>query len=441
MEVALQLVAVEAVPLNRTTLVPCVGPKFVPAIVTLAPTGADVGVTELIVGVGSTVKVIPLLTTPATTTVTGPLVAPAGTTAVMVDALQLATDATVPLKRTVLEPCVLPKPVPVIVIVLPTPPDVGFTELTIGCVSTVKGEPLLATPATVTVTRPVVALEGTVAVIDVVLQLVTVAVTPLNLTVLVLCVAPKLLPAIVTVPATGAWSGLSELIAGGGMTVNATPLLARLLTVTVTFPLVAPAGTTAVIDVAVQLVMLVAVTPLNLTVLLGFCVPKLLPLTVTVPPTGPAFGVSDEIDGGVTTVYVTPLLLTPFTLTTTEPLVAPDGTWAVIDDAVQFVTLAVTPLNFTVLVPCDAPKLLPAIVTLLFTCPLLGVRELIEGAPVTVKVPALCVMVPTFTVSEPVVAPEGTVTVRLVTEALETVAVVPLNLTVLLPGVALKLRP
>jgi hypothetical protein len=38
MLVALQLVAVATVPLNMTVLVPCVVPKFVPAIVTGVPT-------------------------------------------------------------------------------------------------------------------------------------------------------------------------------------------------------------------------------------------------------------------------------------------------------------------------------------------------------------------------------------------------------------------
>jgi hypothetical protein len=40
---ALQLVAVAAVPLNVTVLVPCVAPKPDPAIVTEAPTAPEVG--------------------------------------------------------------------------------------------------------------------------------------------------------------------------------------------------------------------------------------------------------------------------------------------------------------------------------------------------------------------------------------------------------------
>jgi hypothetical protein len=43
MLVALQLVGVPAVPLNFTVLVPCVDPKFVPVIVTEAPTAPEFG--------------------------------------------------------------------------------------------------------------------------------------------------------------------------------------------------------------------------------------------------------------------------------------------------------------------------------------------------------------------------------------------------------------
>jgi hypothetical protein len=43
MLVALQLVGVAVVPLNFTVLVPCVAPKFAPAIVTDAPTNPELG--------------------------------------------------------------------------------------------------------------------------------------------------------------------------------------------------------------------------------------------------------------------------------------------------------------------------------------------------------------------------------------------------------------
>jgi hypothetical protein len=66
-------------------------------------------------------------------------------------------------------------------------------------VATVKLTALLVTPPTVTTTPPVVVPAGTVAAIDVTLQLViAVAGVPLNVTALVPWVEPKLVPVIVT---------------------------------------------------------------------------------------------------------------------------------------------------------------------------------------------------------------------------------------------------
>jgi hypothetical protein len=60
--------------------------------------------------------------------------------------------------------------------------------------------------------------------------------------------------------------GLIPVMVGLVRTVNATPLLAMLFTVTTTLPVVAPLGTETVMPVSFQLVA-VAVVPLNLTVL------------------------------------------------------------------------------------------------------------------------------------------------------------------------------
>jgi hypothetical protein len=57
-------------------------------------------------------------------TTTLPEVAAAGTVTTMLVALQLVTDAAVPLKATVLLPCVEPKFAPVMVIDTPTAPEV-----------------------------------------------------------------------------------------------------------------------------------------------------------------------------------------------------------------------------------------------------------------------------------------------------------------------------
>jgi len=81
-------------------------------------------------------------------------VAPVGTVATILVVVQLVVVAVVPLNVTVLVPCVAPKPEPVIVTDDPTAPDVGDRLDTVGL--TVNETPLLATPATVTTTLPIV---------------------------------------------------------------------------------------------------------------------------------------------------------------------------------------------------------------------------------------------------------------------------------------------
>src|SRR3989442_15780831 len=68
-----------SLPLNVTAVAPV---KFVPLIVTLAPTGPLAGVTLVIVGAGMTVKLVALVAVPpGVVTLTGPVVAPVGTVA------------------------------------------------------------------------------------------------------------------------------------------------------------------------------------------------------------------------------------------------------------------------------------------------------------------------------------------------------------------------
>ena len=74
---------------------------------------------------------------------------------------------------------------------------------------------------------PVVAPVGTITVILVALQAVGVAAVPLNVTVLVPCIAPKFVPVIVTAVPTIPEVGFRFVIVGAGkMTVKLTPLLA-----------------------------------------------------------------------------------------------------------------------------------------------------------------------------------------------------------------------
>ena len=108
---------------------------------------------------------------------------------------------------------------------VPTAPDVGERLVMPGAATTVNAEPLLATELSVTTTLPVVAPLGTGAMIEVALQLVGVAVVPLNLTVLVPCVLPKLVPVMVTEAPIAPEVGDRLVIEGVGFTVNALPLL------------------------------------------------------------------------------------------------------------------------------------------------------------------------------------------------------------------------
>ena len=96
-------------------------------------------------------------------------------------------------------------------------PDVGLRLEMLGVGMTVKITPLLATPPTVTTTLPDVAPAGTGTMMLLALQLVGAAVVPLNLTVLVPCVAPKLEPVIVTDVPAGPEVGFSVAMFGTGV--------------------------------------------------------------------------------------------------------------------------------------------------------------------------------------------------------------------------------
>jgi len=114
--------------------------------------------------------------------------------------------------------------------------------------------------------------------------------------------------------------------------------------------------------------------PLNSTALAPV---KLVPLIVTLVPTGPLLGVKLEIVGGLMTVKLPELLAVPSAVVTLiGPLVAPAGTVAVIAVAEFTAKLALVPLNSTALAPV---KLVPLIVTLVPTGPLVGVKLEIVG--------------------------------------------------------------
>jgi len=103
------------------------------------------------------------------------------------------------------------------VTVAPTAPVAGDKLEMLGAGVTVNVMPLLACPPTVTMTEPVVAVVGTVAVIVVLLQLLTVADWPLNLTVLPPWTERKLFPAMVITDPTAPELGARLLSVGYGV--------------------------------------------------------------------------------------------------------------------------------------------------------------------------------------------------------------------------------
>ena len=121
-------------------------------------------------------------------------------------------------------------------------------------VAKAKGDPLLATPNTVTTTLPVVAAFGTVTVMLVELQLVAVAAVPLKVTVLepCACVVPKFVPVMVTDDPTAPEIELSEVIVGGASTTSEAVLL------------VAPAPLSVELIALVVLVTVPATVPVTL---------------------------------------------------------------------------------------------------------------------------------------------------------------------------------
>ena len=373
MLVALQLVGVAAVPLNFTVLVPCVAPKFAPVIVTDAPTTPDVGFRLVMLGAGTvTVKLVPLLATPPTVTTTFPVVAPVGTGTTMLVALQLVGVAAVPLNVTVLVPCEAPKFAPVIVTLAPTNPDVGFKLVMLGAGTvTVKATPLLATPPTVTTTFPVVAPVGTGATMLVALQFVGRCRRPVELNgagalrraEVRACDRHRLAP-------TNPDVGFKLVMLGAGtVTVKATPVAGhsanrhhhvsrrRSCRYRHNDARGAPARRRCR-------------RPVELNGAGALRRAEVRPCDRHTRTDRPRCRIqARDARCGNRTVKADSVLATPPTVTTTLPVVAPVGTGTTMLVALQLVVVAAVPLNFTVLVPCVAPKFAPVIVTLAPTNP------------------------------------------------------------------------
>jgi len=124
------------VPLNLTddTLV-----RPVPVMTTLVPTGPLVGVNDVIVGRGATVKLVELLTweKPDVVTRTGPVVAPVGTIAVICVAEFTVTLVAVVELNTTVAP---QRFVPVMMTLVPTGPLTGKNEPIVGAVAAVTSK-------------------------------------------------------------------------------------------------------------------------------------------------------------------------------------------------------------------------------------------------------------------------------------------------------------
>lgn len=262
--VELAAVTVAATPLkNSTILLAKVELKFVPVMTMEAPTAPSFGMKLVMVGVGTIkfAELVPII--PLTVTDIGPAVAPNGTEVVMLVVVDAVTTAVVPLKSTVFSAGVLLKLLPVIVTVIPNPPVSGVKEDIKGVPQTIKLLELkMVMPLKDTEIGPEPAPAGTLVVILVLVNEVTIAVIPLNSTT---GVDIKFVPVITTVAPLPAEVGLKLDIDGEGSTEKLFELRRVIpLTVTEIFPEDAPTGTRAVILVGVEAV-ITAVVLLNFT--------------------------------------------------------------------------------------------------------------------------------------------------------------------------------
>ena len=143
---------------------------------------------------------------------------------------------------------------------------------------------------------------------------------------------------------------------------------------------------------------------------------KPVPVMVTIVPSGLLVGVKEVIEGTTVTTKLDELVPVPAGFVTViGPVVAPVGTVAVILVLEFTVKLAATPAKLTAVVPVKLP---PVMVTVVPAGPLVGEKEVIEGATITTKLEELAPVPAEFvTRINPVVAPVGTVAVICVSES------------------------
>ena len=229
-------------------------------------------------------------------------------------------------------------------------------------------------PGPVTAMGPVVAPAGTVTVIWVA-EFATkpLAATPLNVT----CVASsKKLPVSTTTVPAGPAAGANDVTTGASITVKLVadvPVATGV--VTLMGPVVAPAGTVAVIWVAEFTAKPGAKVPLNRTC---EAAEKPVPVMTTAAPTAPAVGAKLVMTGGAPTTNGAAEVPVPVGATAVMvPVVVPAATVAVIWVA-EFTAkpVAAVPLNATAAVPV---KLVPVRTTTVPASPPVGVKLLMVG--------------------------------------------------------------
>lgn len=241
-----------------------------------------------------TVNVGPLAVPSGFVTDTVPLVAPVGTTNVILVKLLMLNVTLLPFNLTEFT---LEKFVPFIVTVVPITPDVGEMEVIVGGAGgnvTVNIGPLAVPSGFVTATIPLVAPVGTIKINSVELFTLKETFNPFNVT---LVTVVKLVPLTVTIVPTNPDVGLIDVIVGGvggNVTVKTGPLALPSGFVTDTIPEVAPTGTIKVIDVLFT-ILNVSDVPFKLTEVTVF---KLVPVIVTVVPTKPEVGLIEVMVGG-----------------------------------------------------------------------------------------------------------------------------------------------
>jgi hypothetical protein len=195
----------------------------------------------------------------------------------------------------------------------------------------------------------------------------------------------------------------------------------------------------------------VAIVPLNFTILSERVVEKLEPMMVTSDPQKPELMLVDRITGFLSsktlnsTAVLADLLAT---VTVTNPLVAPVGTITDNEVDVEAVIVAFTEPKLTLFSETLEAKFFPVISTAEPTTPLFGVIAVISGVKGSVfasrmvtSVADLTDLSPTFSVIGPLVAPEGTFTVRDTFVADDAVALVVPKYTRLSVGTSEKFFP